>query len=84
MKSKSFPLMQSKDQIADFISGNYHLNQNNLYSVKIQNEELVENEVTKNKVAKQFNNFKQKNNAFYSSANLIPDSLVLDFLRTDR
>lgn len=81
MKSKSFPLMQSKDQIADFISGNYHLNQNNLYSVKIKNEELVENEVTKNKVAKQFNNFKQKNNAFYSSANLIPDSLVLDFFK---
>ena len=84
MTSKSFPLMQSKDQIAGFISGNYHLNKNKLYSVKTKNGELIENEVAKNKVTKQFNYFKQKNNAFYSSQKLIPDSLILEFFSTDK
>jgi len=84
MTSKSFPLMQSKDQLADFISGNYHLNQNNIYSLKTKNEELIENEAAKNKITKQFNYFKQKNNAFYSSQKLIPDSLILEFFSTDK
>lgn len=84
MTGKSFPLMQSKDQIADFISGNYHLNHNNLYSTKTNNEELVENEVAKNKVTKQFNYFKEKNSAFYSSQKLIPDSLIVDFFSSKK
>ena len=84
MTGKSFPLMQSKDQIADFISGSYHLNQNNLYALKTNNEELIENEVVKNKVTKQFNNFKLKNNTFYSSQKLIPDSLIVEFFSNDK
>ncbi|SFN45316.1 Glycosyltransferase, catalytic subunit of cellulose synthase and poly-beta-1,6-N-acetylglucosamine synthase [Paenimyroides ummariense] len=84
MTGKRFPLMQSKDQIADFISGSYHLNQNNLYALKTNNEELIENEVTKNKITKQFNNFKQKNNTFYSSQKLIPDSLIVEFFSNNK
>lgn len=84
MTGKSFPLMQSKDQIADFISGTYHLNQNNLYALKTNNEELIENEVVKNKVTKQFNDFKLKNNTFYSSQKLIPDSLIVEFFSNNK
>lgn len=84
MTGKSFPLMQSKDQIADFISGTYHLNQNNLYALKTNNEELIENEAVKNKVTKQFNDYKQKNNTFYSSQKLIPDSLIVEFFSNNK
>jgi len=84
INSKSFPLMQSKDQIVDFVAGKYHLNQNSLFSLNTKNEELIENEAEKNKMKKQFDYFKKKNNAFYSAQKLIPDSLVIRFLSTDK
>ncbi|MDN3707388.1 sulfatase-like hydrolase/transferase [Myroides ceti] len=80
--NKSFPMMQSKDLITDFISDSYHLNQDNLYLLKNKNEALIDNEAVNKNVKRQFNYFKQKNNTFYSSQKLIPDSLVIDFLKT--
>src|SRR5690606_4001612 len=84
INSKSFPLMQTKDQIVDFVAGRYHLNQNSMFSLNTKNEELIEKDAEQNKMIKQFDYFKKKNNAFYSAQKLIPDSLVIQFLSTDK
>lgn len=81
---KGFPLMQSKDLLVDFIAGSYYLNQNNLFKINFNDDELIENEEQKNKIKKQFDHFKTKNRTFYSTKKLIPDSLVIQFLNTDK
>lgn len=84
INDKSFPLMQSKDQLADFIAGSYYLNQNSLFKINFNDDELIENEAQKNKIKKQFDHFKTKNRTFYSTKKLIPDSLVIQFLNVDK
>jgi len=71
-----YPLMQTKNDVIDFIVGNYHLNGENIFSIaENMNEELVQDKEKYNQLLGAFNQFKNRNEKFLQGAKLIPDSL---------
>ncbi|WP_207421232.1 LTA synthase family protein [Desertivirga brevis] len=72
----SVPLMQTKTSFNDFISGEYHLNQQTVY--KMSNnmvEETVQDKKILTRLSSQFNEFKSKNNKIVTQKSLVPDSI---------
>jgi uncharacterized sulfatase len=75
----AYPLIQTKNDLVDFVMDNYMLNGNDLY--KISNNMIldpVENEGTKKKLQYAFSLFRQKNNRLINGAPLIPDKMVVE------
>ncbi|PRD56670.1 sulfatase-like hydrolase/transferase [Sphingobacterium gobiense] len=75
------PIMQSKNQIGDFIFNNYHLNDNRLFVLKANvTEDQVDDQSLVNEINRRFDEFKAKNARFYSSGMLMPDSVTVNFM----
>ena len=76
----SYPLMQTKTNISDFISGNYILNENNLFKITPDMDlEPVNDPAMNNKITSAFNEFKKRNDQFINGGKLVPDSLISNF-----
>ena len=76
----SIPLMQTKTTLTDFISGDYHLNNQTVY--KISNnmeEEIVQDKDIFNRLNSAFNEYKSRNNKSLTNKRLIPDSLYKSY-----
>ncbi|HEY0054568.1 MAG TPA: sulfatase-like hydrolase/transferase [Pedobacter sp.] len=72
----SYPLIQTKSTIIDYVMGNYHLNNDNLFALSPNMEETpLEERTTLNQLKSQFVKFKKRNKQFAQGAKLIPDSL---------
>ena len=74
----SYPIMQTKNDLVDFIMGNYMLNGDDLYQIS-PNMDLdpAPDEEKRNQLQSRFNKFLSKNNRFIANPSLlIPDSLV--------
>ncbi|WP_353140142.1 sulfatase-like hydrolase/transferase, partial [Pseudopedobacter sp.] len=73
-------MMQSKNQLIDFVSGNYHLSGGKLYKLDGQlNEDLVDDAITHKAVSARFESFKRKNKKFYTQKKLVPDSVYSNY-----
>jgi uncharacterized sulfatase len=74
----AYPLMQTKNDIVDFIMDEYMLHNDELYKIS-DNMYLdpVDNETEKNKLKAAFARFKQKNQSIIKGASLMPDSLLI-------
>ena len=73
----AYPLMQTKNDIIDFVMGDYMLNGNDLYRIsKTMDLNAEQNETKKRQLKAAFNRFKTKNMAFENSLQLVPDSLL--------
>ena len=73
----AYPLMQTKNDVSDFIMNDYMLNGDDLY--KISNNmglDPVNDENQKAKLKAAFARFKQKNNKLATTASMVPDSLL--------
>jgi phosphoglycerol transferase MdoB-like AlkP superfamily enzyme len=72
----NYPLMQTKNDIIDFIMGEYHLNGDNLFKL---NAELGEDPIRDDDKASQlknaFDQFKKRNNQIITGNWIIPDSI---------
>lgn len=80
--SDAIPMMQSKTQLIDFISGKYHLVDKELFVLESNlNENLVYDKKGIEKIQKKFQQFKLKNTQFYTSKKLIPDSVYTNFMQ---
>ncbi|MGN6394827.1 MAG: LTA synthase family protein [Mucilaginibacter sp.] len=72
----SYPLMQTKTDLLDFIQGEYHLNGNTLFKLAADmSEEPVQDEAKLNQLKDAFDQFKRRNNRVINGARLIPDSI---------
>ena len=74
----AYPIMQTKNDLVDFIMGNYMLNGDDLYQIS-PNMDLdpAPDEEKMNQLQSRFNKFLSKNNRFIANPSLlIPDSLV--------
>ena len=75
------PMMKSKNLLINYQYGSYHLEDDQLFMLKNMQENPIEDEALKNKIKKQFNAFKSKNDKFYQSNMLMPDSVMTNFLK---
>lgn len=76
----AYALMQTKNDIIDFIEGTYMINGNDLYSInnKMQLEPLADEE-KRSQLQGAFEAFKQKNNQFLAGSKLVPDSVYRQY-----
>ena len=72
----SYPLIQTKTDINDYILGNYHLNGDNLFELN-QNlgEATLNDDDIKNRIKNVFNTFKRKSKSITLDKKIIPDSI---------
>ena len=73
------PIMQSKNQLIDYVQGNYHLSGKQLYRLEQLQESAVDQEAMLKKLEKSFNQFKKGNATFYKTQRLLPDSVFKKF-----
>lgn len=76
-----YPLMQTKNDLVDFVSGTWMLNSDNLFRILPNLDLEPVTDIEKIQQLKTgFNNFRQKNNQFLQTQQLIPDSLYKQFV----
>lgn len=81
-KSNGAAMMQSKNQLIDFVYGDYHLSDGQLYQLDAHmNEEPIVDESSRELLSKRFNTFKNKNKRFYTSKQLFPDSIYTNYFK---
>jgi cellulose synthase/poly-beta-1,6-N-acetylglucosamine synthase-like glycosyltransferase/phosphoglycerol transferase MdoB-like AlkP superfamily enzyme len=78
----AYPLMQTKTEIIDFVQGNWLVNSNTLFRINEKMELTQEDNPAKaNELKANFDRYKFKNNQFISNLKILPDSLLLRYLR---
>jgi uncharacterized sulfatase len=72
----AYPLMQTKNEVSDFVMGEYMLSGNDLFHI-FSNMDIksVQNDKKANELKTAFDIFKQKNEQFINGAKLMPDSI---------
>ncbi len=74
----AYPLMQTKNDIVDFIMDEYMLHNDDLYKISDKMYlDPIENDKEKDKLKAAFARFKQKNASIVKGATLMPDSLLI-------
>ncbi len=75
------PIMKSKSQLIDYVYGNYHLEDKQLYQLKNLEESLINRPAMFKKINQNFNQFKTMNSKFYETQKLLPDSVVTNYFK---
>jgi uncharacterized sulfatase len=76
----AYPLMQTKNEVSDFVMGEYMLNGSDLYHIySNMNIEPEQNNKKASEIRNAFNVFKLKNQKFIQGAKLIPDSIYAKY-----
>lgn len=78
------PMMQSKNQLIDYVDGKYHLQNKQLLKLNNLEEDIINDETAFKKVSESFKQYKSTNAQFYSSKKVMPDSVVVNFLKKTR
>lgn len=77
----AYPLMQTKNDIIDFVMGEYMINANSLFKINSDmNLTPVDDNNKFNELKAAFDLFKQKNDEFIKGKKLMPDSLLQQYL----
>jgi uncharacterized sulfatase len=76
VNNHAYPLMQTKNDLIDFVMGNNHLSGNNVYSLgqNLTSQDVQDND-NFNQLKYAFDKFKSKNNKIINGGALIPDSI---------
>ncbi|MFD0940780.1 LTA synthase family protein [Pedobacter boryungensis] len=73
----SYPMIQTKTDMLDFVMGEYHLNGNTLFKLNNAMEEVsIQDEAAYNQLKNAFDNFKKKNSKIANGGKIVPDSLI--------
>jgi cellulose synthase/poly-beta-1,6-N-acetylglucosamine synthase-like glycosyltransferase/phosphoglycerol transferase MdoB-like AlkP superfamily enzyme len=76
----SYPLMQTKNEVNNYIHGNLFLDGGTTYLLNENMElQIIESTESAQKINGAFNLFKQKNQVVQKGARLLPDSLIKNF-----
>jgi len=73
------PMMQSKNQLIDFVSEKYYIHDGQLFTLKNMEEGADNDAAAMNKINGRFNQYKSMNAKFYSTKKLMPDSIMVNF-----
>jgi cellulose synthase/poly-beta-1,6-N-acetylglucosamine synthase-like glycosyltransferase/phosphoglycerol transferase MdoB-like AlkP superfamily enzyme len=74
----AYPLMQTKNDIVDFIMDEYMLHNDDLYKISDKMYlDPIDNDKEKSKLKSAFARFKQKNGGVVKGASMLPDSLLI-------
>ena len=74
------PIMQSKTHLGDYVVGSKHLSSGRMLDLEGEfGERGKSRDVQPQEVRQMFEDYKQMNNRFLSSGQLLPDSLVMNF-----
>jgi uncharacterized sulfatase len=78
----SYPIMQTKTDIIDYILGDYQLNGNDLFAISA-NMNLVQekNEAKSSQLKAAFEKFRGRNQQFLNTMKIVPDSLLMQYTR---
>ena len=79
----AYPLMQTKTDLVDFVAGDYHVNQNNLYKLSADlSESPFQDDDKKNQFESLFELFLKRNALLTNgSVRLIPDTILHRYLK---
>ncbi len=73
----AYPLMQTKNDLVDYVMNDYLLNGDDLYKISDHmNIDLVSDDRQKEKLKNAFSAFKRKNNTLAAAKQMLPDSLM--------
>lgn len=76
----AYPLMQTKNDLIDFVMGSNMINDATLFDINNKLELINNNSIDiYNRLKGSFDRFKQKNNAVINGAKLLPDSLYTNY-----
>lgn len=79
-KTNGMAMMQSKNQLIDFVYGNFHLSEDNLYKLDANlNEEMIQDESQRKLIKQRFERFKKINKKFINERKVMPDSTFQAF-----
>ncbi|SDR04955.1 Glycosyltransferase, catalytic subunit of cellulose synthase and poly-beta-1,6-N-acetylglucosamine synthase [Chryseobacterium soldanellicola] len=78
------PVMQSKDKMIDFISGNYYLHDGQLFIINSSESDAYRDDAVFKRLNQKFNQFKTMNSSFYATKKLMPDSVMINFKKKFR
>lgn len=82
-RSNGVSMMQSKNQLIDFVHGNYHLVDNDLFLLDNNlQEELIQDDSAKEMMKDRFEKFKRANKVFVGQQKVIPDSIYQAYFNT--
>lgn len=73
------PMMQSKNQLIDFVSEKYYIHDGQLFTLKDMQEDASNDAAAMSKINGRFNQYKSMNAQFYSTKKLMPDSVMVNF-----
>lgn len=73
------PIMQSKNQLIDYVKGNYHLSGQQLFQLEKLKENAVDQSAMLEKIKYSFDEFKKRNAEFSRTERLFPDSIVSNY-----
>jgi len=79
--TSGIPMMQSKNLLTDFVFKNYYLHDGQLFITKNLEEDVYHDDAELQKLTARFNQFKTMNSRFYASKKLMPDSVVVNFMK---
>ena len=75
-----YPIMQTKNDLVDFIKGGFMLSNNNLFRIGPNMDLTPEQDPGKQKeLTSAFNSFLAKNRQIQESLKIIPDSILIKF-----
>ncbi|CAA7386656.1 sulfatase-like hydrolase/transferase [Chryseobacterium fistulae] len=75
------PMMQSKNQLIDFVYDKYFIHEKQLFSLHNLEEEDNEDATLFKKVNGRFDEYKSMNARFFSTKKLMPDSVMVNFMK---
>ncbi|WP_304063744.1 LTA synthase family protein [Pedobacter glucosidilyticus] len=76
-----YPLMQTKNELSDFVYGKFFLNQNTLFAIDDKmGVEPIENEDMRLKLLNELKQYKLRNDLVSKVNKLVPDSVYLKFV----
>lgn len=79
-RSIGMAMMQSKNQLIDFVYGNYHLSDGHLYKLDAKlGEEPLSDAAIQEVITHRFDVFKRANRVFYTRKQVIPDSVYAGY-----
>jgi phosphoglycerol transferase MdoB-like AlkP superfamily enzyme len=71
-----YPLMQTKNDMIDFVMGEYHINGNTLFKISPDmSEEVVQDDNKLNQLRNAFDAFKKRNTQIINGGKIIPDTI---------
>lgn len=73
------PMMQSKNQLIDFVSEKYYIHDGQLFTLKDMEEDASNDAAAMGKINGRFTQYKSMNAQFYSTKKLMPDSVMVNF-----